>query len=77
MNIRASQIYVSREVRRALSIIARAEGGDSTADSVGDRCLSEYVASRYPALTALQNKVKDVESEMVEAVKSCGAAQYK
>jgi len=69
MNIRASQIYVSRDTRRALSIIARAEGGDSTADSVGDKCLSEHITSRYPALAILQKKVKDVEEEMIEAVK--------
>lgn len=52
-----------------LSVIARAEGGDSTADSVGDRYLSEHIASRHPTLAALQKKIEDVEAEMVLAVK--------
>lgn len=70
MSIRASQLYVSRETRRALSMIARAEGGDSTADSVGERLLSESITSRYPALVNLQKKIAEIELEMVEAVKS-------
>lgn len=70
MSIRASQLYVSRETRRALSMIARAEGGDATADSVGERLLSESITSRYPAFVNLQRKIAEIELEMVEAVKS-------
>ena len=69
MSVRASQLYISRETRRLLSVIARAEGGESTADSVGERCLSEHITSRYPALVALQKKIEDVEKEMVQAIK--------
>ena len=69
MNIRSSQLYISRETRRLLSVIARAEGGESTADSVGERCLSEHITSRYPALVALQKKISEVEEEMIKAVK--------
>lgn len=64
--IRNSQIYVTRETRRLLSVIARSEGGEATADSVGERCLFEYITSRYPGLTALQNKIEEIETQMVE-----------
>lgn len=69
MSFRASQLYISRATRRMLSVIARAEGGDSTADSVGDRYLSEHIASRHPALAVLQKEIDTVEAKMVEAVK--------
>lgn len=69
MSFRASQIYISRATRRSLSVIARAEGGESTADSVGDRLLSEHITSRYPALVALQKEIDAVEEKMVEAAK--------
>lgn len=69
MSFRASQLYISRDTRRMLSVIARAEGGDATADAVGERLLSEAVATKYPALVNLQKKIKEVEDEMVKAVK--------
>lgn len=69
MTFRATQIYVSRDVRRQLGAIARAEGGDATADSVADRLLSEMVATKYPALIALQKEIEAVEAKMLAAVK--------
>jgi hypothetical protein len=66
---RGSQIYVSRTTRRMLSVIARAEGVDETADAVGERLLSETVENRYPALVALQKEIEVIESRMVEAIK--------
>lgn len=69
MSFRASQIYISRATRRSLSVIARAEGGDASADSVGERLLSGAVATWYPALVALQKEIDAVEEKMVEAVK--------
>lgn len=49
-------------------MIARAEGADATADSVGERLLSEAVAERYPALLAFQNQIEGIEKQMVEEV---------
>lgn len=66
---RSSQIYISRNTRRCLSMIAKAEGDESSADAVGERLLSEKLSSSYPALMALQKKIESVEEEMVEAVK--------
>lgn len=66
---RSSQIYISRNTRRCLSMIAKAEGSESTADAVGERLLSSCLATSYPALMALQKRIDDVESEMVESVR--------
>lgn len=68
MSIRASQLYISRNTRRCLSCIAKAEGNESTADSVGERLLSEKLAKDYPALMALQKRIEEVEAEMVASV---------
>lgn len=69
MNIRASQIYVTRTTRRMLSAIARAEGGESSADSVGERLLSETLKRDYAALILIQTEIDALESRMVQAVK--------
>lgn len=68
-NIRASQIFISRGTRRALSIIARSEASDASADSVGERLLSETIEKSYPALVALQKQIDAIEEKMVESVK--------
>lgn len=65
---RASQLYISRDTRRLLSVIARAEGGDSTADSVGDRYLTEAIASKHPQLIELQKQIEEIERQMVETI---------
>lgn len=67
---RSSQIWITRNTRRCLSCIAKAEGNESTADSVGERLLSEKLQKDYSALMALQKKIESVEQEMVEAVSS-------
>jgi hypothetical protein len=69
MNVRGSQIYIARETRRLLSVIARSEGAESSADSVGDRLLSETLTSRYPGLVSLQKEIDVIEEKMVETAK--------
>lgn len=69
MNIRSSQIFISRGTRRKLSMIARGEASDASADSVGERLLSETIETRYPALVALQKQIESIEEKMVESVK--------
>lgn len=69
MSYRSSQICVTRETRRMLSAIARAEGAESSADAVGERLLSEAIEKRYPALVTLQKEIGAIESKMVEAIK--------
>lgn len=66
---RSSQICVTKATRRMLSAVARAEGEGSSTDAVGERLLSETLATRYPALAALQKQIDDIEAQMVEAVK--------
>lgn len=70
---RASQVYISLSTRRNLRVIAKSESPETTVDEVADRLLSEYISARYPALASLQKKVEDIESEMVETVKSTPA----
>lgn len=70
---RASQVYISLSTRRNLRVIAKSEGPETTVDEVADRLLSECISTRYPVLASLQKKVEDIESEMVEAVKSSAA----
>ncbi len=67
--IRSSQIYITRETRRMLSIVARAEGTDCTADAVGERLLSETLTKSYPGLAALQKQIEGIEKQMIESVK--------
>jgi hypothetical protein len=67
--IRSSQLYITRGTRRMLSVIARAEGGESSADAVGERLLSETLTTRYPALALIQKEIEALEEKMVESVR--------
>lgn len=49
--------------------MAKREGGESTADSVGDRVLSEYFHEKQPELVKQLKEIEKLESKLVEAVK--------
>ncbi len=69
MSIRSSQIYITRETRRILSLVARAEGPESTADAVGERLLSETLTTRYPGLAVLHKQIEGIEKQMIDAIR--------
>lgn len=52
-----------------LSVIARSEGTESSADAVGERLLLDVLSRDYPALVSLQKEIESIEEKMVESVK--------
>lgn len=68
MMFRASSIYISRETKRHLWIVAKARGFEN-ADEAGDKLLAETIAEKYPALVAHQKKIDAMEAEVIESVK--------
>jgi len=72
MMIRNDSVYVSRDTRRMLRMIAKSKdspGLPVTADQVADELLQDCIRAKYPALVEADKEYKALEKRMIEAAK--------
>jgi len=69
--IRNDAVYVTRETRRMLRMIAKAKDSPTptTADQVADELLQACIRAKYPALVEADKEYKALEKRMIEAAK--------
>jgi len=79
--IRNDAVYVTRETRRMLRMIAKSRStgeappgtfsasSPTTADQIADELLQDCIRAKYPALVEADKEYKALEKRMIEAAR--------